>query len=193
MRWYVFIVSILVLCVLLSAEEEKPLPDPRKNTFSIAPLGLLFGGYLVNYERLIKGKHSFLIEGALFSDKPLIKFQGETEGYSGNIQYRYHRQPGLNSKFTGIFIRHLHQNTISKVEDDTLTINTDIIHAGANIGRRWIKPNGFTFCIRIGYGIGYTKLRVRGDGIEESVLEFTKAFSYVFSGLDGEFTIGWAF
>ncbi|HUH06075.1 MAG TPA: hypothetical protein VML75_28995, partial [Kofleriaceae bacterium] len=110
-----------------SASAEEPLvveqPAERQNSINVSPLGLVFGSYAANYERLTPGGHGILIEGAYSRSS-----DDESSATSGGVGvgYRWHWRGKQNSGFVGATLGYYVGNGEATVTTNGMSESFDV-------------------------------------------------------------------
>lgn len=188
----VILVAFSMLFLNGSSQVFKNMVDrsDSDNAINIGGMGgLQTTGISINYERIIKEKHGFMI------GLPIIDIKGKERGIS--LAYRNHFKKTINSGFFSVFIN------FSKIEHKVdaygynlseYNYNFTSLTIGPNLGKRWVAGSGVNFAARIGYGF---KLANKIEWIDipedEDMREETEAFLKVISGFDIELSIGYCF
>ena len=179
-----------------SLEKEIVQKQPTLSV-GIFPVALLTNAYAGNVEYLVGPKSSLVAGGVYYAGGGVLSYFGETDGYLLETSFRHHWQPGLASTFTEFFFRYSDQDGKSFVNENGTrkTIHSSLLlaHGGINLGRKWILDNGLTFCFSLGYGVGYTDLKLVAPTVDPDVLNFTKIFTIIMVGTNGELSMGWSF
>ncbi len=174
----------------------KQAPAEKENSINVSPIGLVFGSYSVNYERLINGYHGFIVEGdyARLSDD-----DSRQATFGGNLGYRYHWSGGQDSGFVGLNVGYGQgrgeASTTTNNVTKTFDVDSTVTRVTANVGRRWAWDSGFNITLRVGAGYGDYKITTDSDDPEakdaaKSIDDLLTIFPVA---IDGELSIGWAF
>ena len=153
---------------------------------NIVPLSALFSRASVTYEHLASGKHGLLLEGSF----------GFGTDYDFIVGYRYHYyseqdQRGLISPYWGFFV-HRGKSTGSFQDPETkikYKLNTEMLTIGAHWGQRFALGKSFNYAWRIGYGYPVVLDLDWPQGKPENYRTVEKIIQ-VFSGIDGELSVG---
>ncbi|KMQ49363.1 hypothetical protein CHISP_3725 [Chitinispirillum alkaliphilum] len=158
----------------------------------IYAFGLLVQNLAVNYEILLQNRHGLLFEG---------NYQLRDNSFGVGFHYRNHyhtrsNHRGLNSPFWGPYIVYGQLSGDAFEEEnfsrDDFTFELKTVKLGLNWGRRWVWNSGFSLVFRIGYGIPvYSEYQWFPHNPKR--IEDLERLLDIFTGIDGEFTIGWAF
>jgi opacity protein-like surface antigen len=171
------------------------------NSINVSPLGLAFGSYNLTYERLTQGGHGFLVEGMLNRSK---KSDASQTNGGMSIGYRWHWSGGQDSGFLGANIgygRGIATGSITTTSSDGMAtkksfdVDTSILSATANVGRRFAFNNGLNITLRVGAGYGKYQLATDSkDPDAKAVVDDLRAFLNVFPiAVDGEISLGYIF
>jgi hypothetical protein len=171
------------------------------NSINVSPLGLAFGSYNLTYERLTPGGHGFLVEGML--NRRTKSDASQTNG-GMSIGYRWHWRGVQDSGFLGARIgygRGVATGSINATSSDGMVtkksfdVDTSIVSATANVGRRFAFDNGLNITLRIGAGYGKYRLATESkDPDAKAVVDDLKSFLNVFPiAVDGEISLGYIF
>jgi hypothetical protein len=181
-----------------------PKPPPRENSINGSPLGVLFGSYSLNYERLVGGTNGFMIEGNFSRSTGTSTVNGDSTSsksslYGGGVGYRWHWSGQQDSGFLGLMAGYsvgTGSGTVSSgagIQQFDLTIKAPWVVA--NIGRRWQWDNGINFTIRA--GAGWAKYTVSSSSTDPNAQDAVKALQDLLTlipiALDGELSLGYTF
>jgi len=181
-----------------------PKPPPKENSINGSPLGVLFGSYSVNYERLVGGTNGFMIEGNFSRSTGTSTVNGDSTSsksslYGGGVGYRWHWSGQQDSGFLGLMAGYSVGTGSGTVADAAgiqqfdLTIKAPWVVA--NIGRRWQWDNGINFTIRA--GAGWAKYTVSSSSTDPNAQDAVKALQDLLTlipiALDGELSLGYTF
>lgn len=174
-----------------TTEEKKDF----RNAINACPLGIPFGIFVVNYERLIKPNHGLV---ARFDYEMIPKTYSdaniESNGYAFTLNYRYHFKGEMNSLFAGVYGRTQLYTGNGTLESGDFDFDIYDFTLGVNVGKRWVWNNGLNVTFSLGYGYDY---KVRNSSISSS--EVNNAIDAFEDGYDfmnpfmGELSIGYAF
>jgi hypothetical protein len=177
---------------------------PKENSINGSPLGVLFGSYSLNYERLVGGTNGFMIEGTFSRSTGTSTVNGDSTSskstlYGGAVGYRWHWSGQQDSGFLGLLAGYSVGTGSGTVVDAAgiqqidLTIKAPWIVA--NIGRRWQWDNGLNFTIRA--GAGWAKYTVSTSSTDPNAQDAVKALQDLLTlipiALDGELSLGYTF
>jgi hypothetical protein len=171
-------------------------PAEKENSINVSPIGLVFGSYSVNYERLINGHHGFIVEGdyARLSDD-----DSEQATFGGNLGYRYHWSGGQDSGFVGLNVGYGQgtgeASTTTNDVTKTYDVDSSVTRVTANVGRRWAWNSGFNITLRVGAGYGDYNITTDSDDPEaqQAAKDIDDLLTVFPVAIDGELSIGWAF
>ena len=174
----------------------KQAPTEKQNSINVSPIGLVFGSYSLNYERLVNRHHGFIVEGdyARLSDD-----ESEQATFGGNIGYRYHWSGGQDSGFVGLNVGYAQgtgeASTTTNDVTKTFDVDSTVTRVTANVGRRWAWNSGFNITLRVGAGYGdYT---ITTQSADPEALDAAKNIDDLLTvfpvAIDGELSVGWAF
>lgn len=175
---------------------SKQAPAEKENSINVSPIGLIFGSYSVNYERLINGHHGFIVEGdyARVSDD-----SSEQATFGGNLGYRYHWSGGQDSGFVGLNVGYGQgtgeASTTTNNVTKTYDVDSSVTRVTANVGRRWAWDSGFNITLRVGAGYGDYNITTDSDDPEavQAAKDIDDLLTVFPVAIDGELSIGWAF
>ena len=167
------------------------------NSVNLSLLGLVFGTYALNYERLFNGTHGLLIE-MLYQERQ--SDEGETYyGAGGLLGYRFHWSHTQSSGFVGGHLSckaHVGTGTVSTSlypsDEETNAFEWAVT---ANVGRRWQLDFGLNITLRAGIGAVIAKTSRGDDARTDDAFD---ALGAVYDDLDiitfdGEVSVGWSF
>ncbi|HWM86455.1 MAG TPA: hypothetical protein VNO33_11470 [Kofleriaceae bacterium] len=175
-----------------AAVEREP---ERANSINISPLGIVFGAYNLNYERLF-GAHGLLVEAGLAR----VSDDGDkATSVGGSLGYRWHWRGRQNSGFLGVSAGFYDGTGEGTLEDGDMERSYDVdvtsYYLVANVGKRWAWDNGFNFTLRVGGGYGHYDITPRSDGPEaqEAAEELKDVLTEIPIAIDGELSLGYTF
>lgn len=177
---------------------------PKENSINGSPLGVLFGSYSLNYERLVGGMHGFMVEGNFSHSTGTSTINGDQTSsrsslYGGGVGYRWHWSGQQQSGFLGLMAGYTVGTGSGTVTDATgmqafdLTVKAPWVVA--NIGKRWQWDNGLNVTFRI--GAGWAKYTVSTNSTDPQAQDAVKALQDLLTlipiALDGELSLGYTF
>jgi hypothetical protein len=181
-----------------------PPPPPRENSINGSPLGVFFGNYSLNYERLVNGTHGFMIEGNFSHSSGTSTVNGDStssksQEYGGGVGYRWHWRGQQDSGFLGLMAGYSVGTGSSTVTSggvaDTIDLKIKAPWVVANIGKRWQWDNGLNITFRI--GAGWAKYTVSTTSQDPSAQDAVKGLQDLLTlipiALDGELSLGYTF
>jgi hypothetical protein len=160
--------------------------DKLNQAFQVDVAGLFEGAFSVNYEYLLARRHGLVLKGSYYDGWGL-----GSHGESGELDYRWHLSPGMNSSFIGAFIN-FGKNSGNVADlwynsEDTGRFVQRSITIGPDIGKRWVSPWGFSLAAQIGYGYTWSRFdNPVPDQSTQDKLQWLTGFNY-------EVSIGYAF
>ncbi len=197
------VIATLAVCLANTAWAESPpekmvedSTEERANSVNLSPLGVLFGSYTLNYERLFEGTHGLLAEASLSSagDEDTSSLS-----YGGTVGYRWHWSDRQNSGFLGLNAGYgVGSGTVEVTSNgETASYDLDIqsFSVVPNVGKRWAWASGLNLTIRGGIGYGNHTVSTSSDDEDaqdaadtlQGILEFLPV------AVDAEVSIGWTF
>jgi hypothetical protein len=179
-------------------------PPPKENSINISPLGVVFGGYSLNYEHLWDGMHGVVVEGEFShasgtSTESSNSVSASSTSYGGAAGYRWHWSGRQDSGFLGLMAGYdvgtgsgtVTRGGTAKSIDLTLKASRFV----ANIGKRWQWDSGFNITFRI--GAGWAKYEVSSNSSDPQAQDAVKGLQNVLTlipiAFDGELSIGYSF
>ena len=174
---------------------EGDVKKERANSINVNPIGAFVGSYNLNYERLM-GSHGLLVEGS-------FSHQGGDDSSSTNggvnLGYRWHWRGRQNSGFLGVTLGYAMGTGEGSISDGTtektFDVDTRLLAATANIGKRWAWDNGLNVTFRI--GAGYGNWSVSTDDTDPDAQQVVENVDDLLTllpiALDGELSLGYAF
>jgi len=174
---------------------EGDVKKERANSINVNPIGAFVGSYNLNYERLM-GSHGLLVEGS-------FSHQGGDDSSSTNggvnLGYRWHWRGRQNSVFLGVTLGYAMGTGEGSISDGTtektFDVDTRLLAATANIGKRWAWDNGLNVTFRI--GAGYGNWSVSTDDTDPDAQQVVENVDDLLTllpiALDGELSLGYAF
>lgn len=186
--------ALILISASISFSQQAENVKVFKNSINFNPLGIALGSIAGNYEHLFGNKNGIMIQGGFPAGYGL----GKGSGMVFEIQYRYHyfrkdNQIGLNSPFWGPFV--YYEKSKTEIKDNigsNYNVDIEYFKAGASWGRRWIWKNSFNLVFKIGYGIPFYA-NYKWSPIEPDQAKTIESMTTVLAGIDGEFTMGFAF
>ncbi|HVU53369.1 MAG TPA: hypothetical protein VHL80_21940 [Polyangia bacterium] len=177
---------------------------PKENSINGSPLGVLFGSYSLNYERLAGGTHGFMIEGTFSHSTGTSTINGDQTSsksmlYGGGVGYRWHWSGQQQSGFLGLMAGYTVGTGSGTVSDMTGTQQFDLTVKApwvvANIGKRWQWDSGLNFTFRV--GAGWAHYTVSSSSTDPQAQDAVKALNDLLTlipiALDGELSLGYSF
>lgn len=178
--------------------------DAHINSINANPLGLLFGSYALNYERLMEGGHGFMVEGTFNSiSATATNASSSTSGGIG-LGYRWHWSKVQDSGFVGLSLGYETGTAKTTVTTSTgggtpttsafdLTVSDP--YFVMNIGRRFAWDSGFNITLRIGAGrAAYNISSTSTDpDVKTAIKQVEDAMNTLPIKLDGELSAGFCF
>jgi hypothetical protein len=177
---------------------------PKENSINGSPLGILYGAYSLNYERLVSGTHGFMIEGNFSHSTGTSTINGDQTSsksllYGGGVGYRWHWSGQQQSGFLGLMAGYTVGTGSGTVTDAAGTNEFDLTIKApwvvANIGKRWQWDNGLNITFRI--GAGWAKYTVSSNSTDPQAQDAVKALQDLLTlipiALDGELSLGYTF
>jgi len=181
--------------IAVADSTEVDVKKERANSININPIGAFVGSYNLNYERLM-GSHGLLVEGS-------FSHQGSDDSSSTNggvnLGYRWHWRGQQNSGFLGVTFGYAMGTGEGSIGDGTTTktfdVDTRLLAATANIGKRWAWDNGLNVTFRIGAGYGNWDVSTDDDDpdAQQGVEAVDDLLTLLPIALDGELSLGYAF
>lgn len=175
--------------------QEEAAPE-KANSVNLNPLGVVFGSYSLNYERLFGGTHGLLVEG-LFSSSS--NDTSSTVAYGGLVGYRWHWSGRQNSWFLGANVGYETGSgdgtvTTNGVEEK-FDLSVSRLSATANIGKRWAWDFGLNITFRVGAGYGSYDVSTESDNpdVQDAVKTVDELLNFLPIAFDGELSLGWNF
>ena len=174
---------------------QKPAAAAQENSINVSPLGLLFGSYTLNYERLVGGYHGFLVEAGFAN---LSNDASSSSSFGGTVGYRFHWSGEQNSGFVGVNLGHERGTgdaTLTTGSRKKFNVDSSVTKVTANVGRRWAWNSGFNITLRIGAGWGNYDITTdsQDPDAQEAVELVDDLLTLLPVALDGELSIGYAF
>lgn len=181
-----------------------PAPPPKENSVNASPLGMFWGNYSLNYERLVSGTHGFMIEGSFAHYTGTSLSSGESSSskstnYGGGIGYRWHWSRQQNSGFLGLMAGYSVGSGESTITSSGMTNTFDLTIKApwvvANIGKRWQWDSGLNITFRV--GAGWAKYTVSSNSTDPQAQEAVQFVQDILTlipiALDGELSVGYSF
>jgi hypothetical protein len=129
------------------AEANDTSKIAKNNNFTINPLGLIFGGIAVGYDR---GLADIITLGVrLIYLAPLMPFI-HFHGVGGEFSLLFWPRHPNNGFFVGPFLQ-----VTKTFPTDSDYIGVTVVAPGAKLGWRWIWDNGFNLGLGAGFGWGF--------------------------------------
>ena len=171
-----------------------PLYAP--NSVNVSPLGLAFGSYSVNFERLVTPHHGLLVEGQ-FSTSSDDNNKSTSGGAA--LGWRLHFNGTQRSWFVGVMGAYNVGSAEATVTDNAGTraidVSTTALSVTANFGKRWVFGPGINITFR--FGLGWGRYNVTTESTDPSAKEAVEAVDALLAffpiGIDGELSIGFCF
>lgn len=156
------------------------------NSVNLSPLGLLIGGYNLNYERLLGGYHGVLVESSFVSNST-------TSTFGGSLGYRFHWRGKQDSGFVGVNLGHSRGTAEASKEGATQVHDVDLVASSltVNVGRRWAWESGLNITFRIGAGRG--SYEATTDSTDLEAKEAAAELSSLSVAFDSELSLGYNF
>lgn len=187
------------------AEPDAPGVEAAKgvekpNSVNVSPLGIAFGSYAVNYERLFDGGHGVLVEGQLSMSSG---DDADSTSYGGVVGYRYHFNGTQDSWFAGVNLGYSAGTGDGVVEvtsngsttTRTFPVDFSLISATANVGHRWSWDFGLNVTLRFGAGYGAYSFSTdsEDDDAQLAVEAVDALLTAIPVAFDGELSVGFNF
>jgi len=190
----VVFIGLLIFSVSISFSQQAENVKVYKNSINFNPLGIALGSIAGNYEHLFGNRNGIMIQSGFAAGYGL----GKGSGVAIEMQYRYHyfrksNQAGLNSPFWGPFV--YYEKSKTEIKDNAgsnYTVDIEYVKAGASWGRRWNWNNSFNLVFKIGYGIPFYA-NYKWLPNEPAQVKTIESLTTILAGIDGEFTMGFAF
>jgi hypothetical protein len=176
---------------LVSVAEETALH--KENSVNVSPIGLLYGSYSVNYERLLGRQHGLLGEAQYTrSSEDGI----DSSGLGVMAGYRWHWSESQESGFLGANVGYTRAASEASVDGETYNVTASGFPLVANVGYRWCWDAGFNVTFRVGAGklMGLDLSTNSKDAdAKEAVADVEKTYNKFPITFDGELSAGWVF
>jgi hypothetical protein len=162
-----------------------------ENAVNLNPLATVWNDINASYEHLFGDRNGVMFQAGLF-------FKG---GYSIAAHFRYHyftnkSHEGLNSPFIGAFLSHEKVQDEANVDSANVTtiynIKASYVKVGLNWGERWAISDKISIVFRAGYGYPFYA-RFTWPEPKPADVKSAENKKKIFSGIDAELSIGYAF
>ena len=144
-----------------TSSQSATVATEHANSINVRPLGLIFGTYNLNYERLFFNTHGLLVDASFSqSDRVLTSDGGKLAYRSYKVGYRRHLRRRQSSEFVGVDLGYKTNNTRLTIHHlngtkSTFPVDYSGLFFGGNFGRRWAWESGLN--ITLGVGGGFDK------------------------------------
>lgn len=182
---------------------EAPSPTPlvqadetalhKENSVNVSPIGLLFGSYSVNYERLMGRQHGLLAE-AQYSRTSSDGV--DSSGFGALAGYRWHWSESQESGFLGVNVGFNTATSETSVDGTKYDVTASGFPIVGNVGYRWCWDAGFNVTLRFGVGklMGLDlSTNSKDPDAKEAVADVEKIYKKFPITFDGELSAGWVF
>jgi hypothetical protein len=179
-------------------------PPPPENSINGSPLGVIFGSYSLNYERLSGGTHGLVVEGSFAHTSGTSTESGDavassSTSYGGAVGYRWHWMGRQDSGFLGLMAGYDVGSGSGTVSSGGTSKSFDLTvkapRVVGNIGKRWQWDNGLNITFRI--GAGWAKYTVTSSSTDPQAQDAVKGLQDLLAlipiAFDGELSIGYSF
>lgn len=174
------------------AEVEADAPMGA-NSVNLNPLGVLFGSYSVNYERLFDRQHGLLVEAGFSSSEDS---NGDTAFATGAlVGYRWHWSQSQDSGFLGANVGYYLGEGEASVNNSSFKVDYTTVDITLNGGRRYAWKSGFNLTWRLGVGRAFRSFEAQDDseGAKEAAQLIEDIVNFLPVTIDAELSIGWVF